>query len=319
MTLLLFGDVNLGRNLGKEILKGKVDFPFRNVRSILRGADGVFVNLESPLTDQNGETESPLSNYVFCGPPEGAKALRRGGVTLVSTANNHAFDYSLKGLLETIRSLDSEGIRHVGTSIDSVRFFRPVVLRRHGIRVGFLAYTEFVNGTEEWKGRISVYDSVRARKEISWLRRSVDFVIVSFHGGSEYGETPRQITLRRIRNLISAGADVVVGHHPHVPQGIEEFDGKLIFYSLGNFVFNQSDTWAKRSFGVELKLLKSEGQTAVESVRLIPIRPYKQPSVGLPEPELQQMIDRLRKTSNVSIVSHQDSIFVTSLELSHLR
>jgi poly-gamma-glutamate synthesis protein (capsule biosynthesis protein) len=122
-----------------------------------------------------------------------------------------------------------------------------------------------------------------------------------------------------MRSLIDAGADIVVGHHPHVPQGIEEFNGKLIFYSLGNFVFNQSDKWAKRSFGVELKFLKWRGQTALESVRLIPIRPYKQPSTGLPETEVQEMIDRLKKTSGVGIAGHQDSIFVTSLQLNNFR
>jgi poly-gamma-glutamate synthesis protein (capsule biosynthesis protein) len=316
---MLFGDVNLGRNLGKEILKGNIEYPLKNVRNVLRRADAVFVNLESPLTDQNGETESPYTNYVFCGPPAGARVLKRGGVTIVSTANNHAYDYALKGLSETIRSLDSAGIRHVGTSVDSVRFFPPAVVQRHGIKVGFLAYTEFVNGKEEWQGRISVYDSIRARKEIAKLRRAADVVIVSFHGGSEYSEAPRPLTLRRMRSLIRAGADIVVGHHPHVPQGVEEMGGKLIFYSLGNFVFNQSDTWAKRSFGVELKLLKQGRHISLESVALIPIRAYKQPSTGLPETEFREMVERLKKTSNVGIAGIEDSLIVPSLHLTGFR
>ncbi len=318
-TLLLFGDVNLGRNLGKDLLKGDIDYPFRKMKSTLRSADAVFANLESTLTEQNGETESPVSNYIFCGPPVGAKALNRGGITLVSTANNHAFDYSLKGLQETIQNLEAEKIQHVGTSSDSVKFFRPVIIQRHGIRIGLLAYTEFVNLAGQWSGRISVYDSIRAKKEIDRLKPTVDVVIVSFHGGSEYSETPREITLKRMRSIVNAGADIVVGHHPHVPQGIEEFRGKLIFYSLGNFVFNQSQQWAKRSFGVELRFMKAHKQTVVESVRLIPIRAYKQPARDLSGTEIQELVDRLRMTSNTNIVTHQDSIFVTSLQLSHFR
>ena len=311
MSLLLFGDVNLGRSLGQEILNGNIDYPFKNVKEMLRRTDAVFVNLESQLSDQHGETESRESNYVFCGPPQGATALKRAGITVVSTANNHAFDYSLKGLQETLRYLDSAGVRHVGTSADSVRFFSPTVVRRHGIRIGFLAYTEFVNGEGGWEGRISLFDSTRARNEIRRLRRDVDFVVVSFHGGSEYGEQPRASTLRRMRSLIGAGADVVVGHHPHVPQGVEVCGRKLIFYSLGNFVFNQANEWGKRSFGVELRLRKSGRETAIESVRLIPIRPFKQPSVGLPPEEFEQLVQRLKKTSTADIVCRQDSIFVT--------
>ncbi len=319
MSLLLFGDVNLGRSLGKEILDGNIDYPFAKMKGMLRSADAVFVNLESPLTDQNGETESRVSNFIFCGPPQGAGVLKRAGISVVSTANNHAYDYSLKGLRETVRLLDSVGVRHVGTSADSVRFFSPAVIRRHGIRIGFLAYTEFVNGPEGWEGRISVYDSVRARTEIRKLRRDADLVIVSFHGGSEYSEQPRAITLRRMRSLVNAGADVVVGHHPHVPQGVEQYDGKLIFYSLGNFVFNQANEWGKRSFGVELKVRKFKKETRIDSIRLIPIRPYKQPWVGLPPEEVRQLVDRLKRTSTAEIVNRQDSIFVTSLQRNHFR
>ena len=230
LTVLLFGDINLGRALGQDLLSGKIDYPFENMKSILKSADIVFANLESQVTDQRGETESPKSNYVFCAPPAAAKALKRGGVTIVSTANNHAFDYSFRGLQETIKYLEEEKIRYVGTSKDSVRAFPPVVIKRRGISVGFLAYTQFVNGNDLWWGRISVFDSVRARRDIASLRSKVDCVVVSFHGGGEYVDRPDEKTLRQMRSLVDAGADLVVGHHPHVPQGIEEYRKKLIFY-----------------------------------------------------------------------------------------
>ena len=107
VSLLALGDVNLGRKVGQEILKGNKDYPFEKFGEVLARADVVFANLECPVTDQNGETQSPKSNVIFCAPPDAAATLRRAGVTVVSTANNHAFDYGLKGLRETVKFLAS--------------------------------------------------------------------------------------------------------------------------------------------------------------------------------------------------------------------
>ncbi len=319
MTLLFFGDVNLGRNLGQDLLKGKVEYPFARMKSILRFADCVFVNLESPISDQNGETESPNSNFIFCAPPVAATVLKQGGVTIVSTANNHAFDYSLPGLRETIQTLEHERIQHVGTSADSVGRVPPVVLRHNGIAAGFLAYTQFVNVAGSWEGRIAVFDSVRARRDIRLLKQKSDLVIVSFHGGKEYAEEPDPKTKRQLESLVNAGADIVVGHHPHVPQGIEVLNGKVIFYSLGNFIFNQSSPWAKRSFGVELKVIKQRDVTGIASIRLIPFRAYKQPATDLQHSDIDSLLVRLRKSSNAAIVNRNDSLFVTSPQFGHSR
>jgi poly-gamma-glutamate capsule biosynthesis protein CapA/YwtB (metallophosphatase superfamily) len=317
MTLLLFGDVNLGRGLGQDLLKGKVEYPFERMKPILRSADCVFVNLESPITDQNGETESPNSNFIFCAPPVAAAVLKQGGVTIASTANNHAFDYSLRGLRETIQALDKEKIQHVGTSADSVAHIPSVVFRHDGIAVGFLAYTQFVNAAGSWQGRIAVFDSVQARRDIRLLKRNCDLVIVSFHGGKEYVEEPDPKTKRQLESLVRAGADVVVGHHPHVPQGIEMVNGKVIFSSLGNFVFHQAAPWTKRSFGVELTILKQHNETSIASIRLIPFRAFKQPSPGLQSSDIDSLVLRLRKSSNATIFTRNDSLFVTSLQLGH--
>ncbi len=310
ITVLLFGDVNLGRQVGQLLLKGQVDYPFKRMKPVLGSADLVFANLESPIADERGETESPTSNFIFCAPPVAASSLRMGGIGVVSTANNHAFDYGTEGVRETIRSLDREHIAHVGTKRDSTGGFLPLVLKKKGIAVGFLAYTQFVNGDGPWDPRIAVFDSIRARKDLRRLRKKADLIIVSFHGGKEYAETPDSRTRRQLESLARAGADVVVAHHPHVPQGIERYGTTTIFFSLGNFVFNQADPWGQRSFGVELKIEKRRDTTRVKSVRLIPFRPYKQPWPGLTRGDLDSLVARLREYSNTDIMMRNDSLFV---------
>lgn len=305
-----FGDVNLGRAVGQELLKGNLEYPFEHVRALLRQTDIVFVNLESHLSEQGGETQHPKDNYVFCGPPVGAESLRRAGVTIVSTANNHAYDYRMKGLRETIQFLRQEGVQYVGTSEDSVSLFPPVVLERNGIRLGFVAYTEFVNIAGPWKGRIATFDRSRAQREIDSARRDADLVIASYHGGSEYTDEPQKYTQARMRDLADAGADIVLGHHAHVPQGIEERNGRLIFYSLGNFVFYQPQRiWTQTGIGVEIVVARGGGKVGIYDVRILPVRAGKQPTFVLSEAERSALYERLQRLSNVTI-DQQESFFV---------
>jgi poly-gamma-glutamate capsule biosynthesis protein CapA/YwtB (metallophosphatase superfamily) len=293
------------------LLKGKIDYPFSRVAALLKSADGVFVNLESQLTDQDGETESSRSNLIFCAPPVASTVLKRAGISVVSTANNHAYDYLRRGLRETIENLQREQILLVGTSIDSVGEFSPAIFERNGISIGFLAYTQFLNFPGNWQGRVSVYDSTRARKEIETLRPRVDLVVVSYHGGGEFVERPDRKTRKELRSFIDFGADVVLGHHSHVPQGIEAYSGKLIFHSLGNFVFHQEQKeWARRSFGVAFCFSKESQKTNIASIQLIPIRSHEQPETQLPATEVRELGERLRKLSNIRIEFRHDSLSI---------
>ena len=302
VTLLAFGDVNLGRAVGQRLLEGDLDFPFVYVRDSLKKANAVFVNLESQLTDRGGETQDPNDNLVFCGPTSGGRSLRQANITVVSTANNHAYDYGLSGLRETIESLRTAGVCFTGISEDSTGAYPPAVVDLVTMRVGFVAYTQFVNGSAGWEGHISIFDERRAKREIGELRRQVDLIVASFHGGKEYVDRPGPTTLRQMRSLIDAGADLVIGHHPHYVQGIELYKGKLIFYSLGNFVFYQPQReWALKGLGVEIRIGKSAGRAVLERVRLLPVRAGMQPSFSMTEAEETKMMERLALLSNVLI------------------
>jgi poly-gamma-glutamate synthesis protein (capsule biosynthesis protein) len=311
VSLLALGDVNLGRTVGQEILKGKIDFPFEKFSGELARAEVVFANLECPVTDQNGETQSPKSNVIFCAPPNAGTTLRRAGVTVVSTANNHAFDYGLKGLQETIKFLHQDSIQYTGTVLTAGEEFRPVILEHHGIKLGVLAYTQTVNFQKRWKGLISLFDSARAYREIHALKPQVDFVIISYHGGDEYKDVPGPSAEREMKLLADFGADVLLGHHPHVPNGIEWYRGCWIFHSLGNAVFNQPQRfWTQRSFAVLLELEKRNGEKKISSIELIPFHPGYQPSTDLNEDESRELMDRIQMLSTVSITHSERGYFV---------
>ena len=312
LSLILFGDVNLGRSVGLELLRGNTEFPFRYVRDTLSRGDVVFVNLESQLSDQDGETQHPKYNLIFTGPPSGAIALKNANVSVVSTANNHAFDYGLKALRETIVRLQAREVQFSGTSFDSVPGAIPAIVDRHGIRVGFLAYTAFVNLKGDWIGRIALFDTSQACRDIQQLRQRADFIVVSYHGGVEYTDRPSAKLRRDFRSLVDAGADLVVGHHPHYVQGIESYRGRLILYSLGNFVFYQPQRdLARLGLGVDVTLVRRGGSVQVEGARLLPVRAGLQPMFDLTRDEGDAFLRRLRKLSPVQITDSERTWNIT--------
>ena len=311
LSVLLFGDVNLGRYVGQQLVRGDLQYPFAFVSDTLRRYDIVFANLESQLSDQNGETQHPKYNLIFTGPPAGARALSMANVAVVSTANNHAFDYGFRGERETLLHLGAEGIAATGTSFDSVGGALPAIVERNGLRIAFLAYTEFVNIAGGWRGRIALYDSVQCRKDIEAIRGAVDFVVVSYHGGAEYSDKPTQRARRAFEASIEAGADLVVGHHPHYVQGVELYRGKPIFYSLGNFVFYQPQReQAGFGLGICLELAMRSGTVTVESVRLVPVRAGLQPTLTLSDEERRSFVERLRKLSPAELSEQHGNWFV---------
>jgi poly-gamma-glutamate synthesis protein (capsule biosynthesis protein) len=253
-----------------------------------------------------------LNGLNLCGPVAAAKSLQRANIKVVSMANNHTYDGGLEGIAETIQSLRREGVRFAGASEDSVATFAPAIMTCKGMRVGFVAYTQFVNSeTDSWQGRIALFDEERARAEIDSLEQQADFVIASYHGGFEFAERPSRVVLQQMRALIDAGADLVLGHHPHVPQGIERYRGKLIFYSLGNFVFCQpQEYWAKRAFGAAITLRKDGRGVSLAAVRLLPIRACKQPGLLTGAEEKSEVIKRIQRLSAPGVVNDQGEVLI---------
>lgn len=303
LRFIALGDVNLGRATGQRVLGGDTLFPFASVRDSLMAYDLVFANLECQLSDQNGETQNPNNNLIFTGPPAGALALKRGGVGVVSTANNHALDYGTKALKETIHFLDGAEVKHIGTSIDRSGLYVPLVFSRNGIRIAFLACTDIMNIEDPvWKNYVAEADTGKLLPVIRALRDSVDFIVISYHGGEEYADMPTLRTRQFAREIVAGGADLFLGHHPHVPYGLEEFGGKYIVHSLGNFVFHQPDRyWTQRSFAFASTITKDKAGTRITSLRCIPVRAGFQPQFVQNENEAGRILERIRALSPQSL------------------
>jgi poly-gamma-glutamate capsule biosynthesis protein CapA/YwtB (metallophosphatase superfamily) len=239
-TRLVFGgDVMLGRHVGRLARNQRdPEFPFRALAPLLVAADLAFVNLESPFSDRGPILDAQM---VFKAEPEMIDALRLAGVDVVSTANNHARDCGSYGLEFTLDRLAKSGIAAVGSgrSEDEVR--QGVVLERNGVRFGFLAYTyDQANGNYPVADpRVAMLDIERMREDVGRLRQRTHVVVVSMHAGQEYSPQPNTQQMEFARAAIDAGARLVVGHHPHVVQPAEHYRGGVIFYSLGNLVFDQ--------------------------------------------------------------------------------
>lgn len=264
IVLAAGGDVNFGRECGQAILKDVAYDPFAGLSAAWTSADARFANLESQLSDQNGVTQSPGNRLIFTGPPGGADVLSRAKLSVVSTANNHAWDYGKSALLETIANLERARVPFAGTGRDAEAAYRPVVLRLNGLSLALFAVTQIWNqgafAQHEGRYHVAWADVERLKPGIEQARREHDFVLVSYHGGEEYIDAPVDRTRRFVKALMALGVDAVIGHHPHVAQGIGWSGGRPVIYSLGNFVFAGHDDrpWTKQSFFVRLTLTKGK-------------------------------------------------------------
>jgi poly-gamma-glutamate synthesis protein (capsule biosynthesis protein) len=241
LVLLAGGDVNLGRAVGQRILRGAAGDTFASLAADVASADLTFVNLESPLSEQHGETQSPEHKLVFTGPPGGADLLKAAGIGLVSVANNHLWDYGERGFRETLANLERVGIAAAGASRNPAKLWEPVRLTVRGVRVALFAVTGIWNQgpleRHEARDRVANARDPRLLAAITAERPHVDVLLVSHHGGEEYVGTPAVGVIEQMRSWLRAGADAVLGHHPHVLQGVFFEARKPALASLGNLVF----------------------------------------------------------------------------------
>jgi poly-gamma-glutamate synthesis protein (capsule biosynthesis protein) len=233
------------------------DHVFGPIAGVLRTADVAMVNLETPVS---GDPRAPTGPLIFDAPPAMMRALASSGVDVVSIANNHAFDQRRAGIPSTWKQLAEAGLRGVGSGPSEAAAWEPLFIEKHGMRIGFLSFTRFLNGAHN-PGEPDVspqvaYVPYNAKVSGTWLApeaavelvraaaRRCDALIVAIHWGTEYSHTPHPEDRKLARALLEAGALAIVGHHPHVLQPIEPYRTRagrdtLVAFSLGNLIANQ--------------------------------------------------------------------------------
>lgn len=258
VTLMFSGDVTLSDHF-EEVIGTNYNKVFAKMPEYQQ-VDLAMINLENPLT--RATLAMPGKQFNFKAEPEAVEVLTSGGVDIVSVANNHTMDYKAEGLIETLETLDAAGIQYVGAGKDSIEARRPTIIDVKGKRIGYLSYWGEEYGAGIDKPGVNNIDEKNIAEDIQAIRDQVDWIVVNYHWGQELADFPAdwQVTLAHFS--IDQGADLVVGHHPHVLQGAEIYKGRPIAYSLGNFIFGGN---SRTDYDTAvLKVALNENQMKVE-------------------------------------------------------
>lgn len=261
-TLLFAGDIMLDRGVEHMVKKHgeNYSFPFLNIKETLDSADILFGNLESMISDKGYNVGSI---YSFRAPVEALEALRFAEFDVLNLANNHTFDYTREAFEDTMKRLNEVNIHYTGAGLTKEEAHSPAIITlAEDTKVGFLGYTEFLFENayaKEEKSGITSFSEEQMKEDIEKAKELTSFLVVTFHYGSEYHKTPNEKQKNWSKLAIDYGADLVIGHHPHVTQPVENYNGKYIAYSLGNFIFDQYFSEETMSgFLLEVKIQKNK-------------------------------------------------------------
>ncbi|MFC1714262.1 CapA family protein [Candidatus Poribacteria bacterium] len=267
-SLVAVGDIMLDRGVGQKIEKRGTGFPFGNVARLLQVADLAFGNLESPISSLGTLTKG--KEVTFRAALDAVSGMRDAGIDVVSLANNHAMDYGPNALVETMDVLAHSGVVYVGAGANSAAARRPADLTIRGVKISLLAYTYkfyMVVEAQERQPGVAIASGEQIKADVHKAKEWADVVIVSFHWGWEYSDHPDKETRELAHLTVEAGADLVIGHHPHVIQGVEVYKGGLICYSLGNFIFDQSSIRTRRGLLFRCDI----GKSGVQKAEFLPV------------------------------------------------
>ena len=271
-TLLFAGDVLLSDHVLNAYdqaggIHGVLDTAYQDR---IAHTDFFLVNQEFPFSSRGNA--APDKQYTFRLPPERISIFQEMGIDGVTLANNHALDFGTDALLDSCNFLDQAGIFHTGAGADLESARQPITIQGKGGKIAVIGATRVIPVSswaagKQHPGMLAAYDMTVLLEEIQARKQDHDFVIVYIHWGIERDESPQEYQRTMARQMIDAGADLIVGSHPHVLQGIEYYKGKGIVYSLGNFVFGSS---IPRTTLLEVTWNLSREEDSLPTLRLIP-------------------------------------------------
>lgn len=306
LSISITGDVMFGRKTPAVLGEGS---PYRYVSNVIGSSDLLVVNTENPFTSSSNalKPDVPLK-----ASPEYIDLINGTNYTVLSAnANNHVFDYGIEGMQDSIKNLDSKNIAHIGAGDNKAQATQPFTMEKNGHKITVFNYMDGENfaeysdevmpkATDNTPG-YSAWDDTQSPQQIKQARENgSDFIIVYMHYGNEYSRSPNENQKEISHKAIDAGADTVVGSHAHVTQGMEVYNGKPIFYNLGNFIFDQSNPATHRAYFVNFNVVDENVTATVYPVDIINYLPhYMDASSGhaLLE-ELSPQCDQLEITDN---------------------
>ncbi len=295
------GDIIFGRAGGKF----GMDDPFRHVQHLWKGHDIVYGNLETPLSvkqyrmgrkpkdctkvecTDHEKSYRRMFRLTFWGRPEAVGLLKNAGFTVMGTANNHAEDQGPQGLLETIAHLKKGNLGVTGTGSTVEEAWTPFVFEKGGVKVALLAVTALWNFPAMRKGAfyaLSEFPKIYTElpDKVKELKAKHDFVIVALHYGEEYVHQPNGHERKLMRLLEQAGCDAVIGGHPHVLRGIQVINRMVVFYSMGNFLFDNNRQAQIESGVAAFEMVKDGTKKTLENIVFHPVRNDGNPGYILP-------------------------------------
>jgi len=298
LVISLAGDTCFDGALKKHISNYGINYPFDKVNSYFKEDDLTILNLETSVT--TGGKKWPNKQFNFRSNPNSIKGMAESGVDVVTLANNHILDYGYSGLLDTLKCLDKYNIKYTGAGKNKKEAIEGVIVEEKGVKIGILSFSRVIPdmkwyATCKRSGLVSGYDYYvgEMTKKIAEMKEKTDIVILSIHWGVERSTTPRKNEINLAKKAIDSGADIVMGHHPHVLQGIEVYNGKPIFYSLGNFVFNSGSKEGNNTMIGQVTIADKE----IQSINIIPCKIDNGRPIPLEGKEKVEAINNINKLS----------------------
>ncbi|WP_343249274.1 CapA family protein [Diplocloster hominis] len=308
LLLAFGGDVLLSDGLNAVYDKGGIASVYDSrVLEKMQAADILMVNQEFPFSTRGTAMED--KQYTFRADPRYVQILKDMGVDIVTLANNHTLDFGSDALLDTLSTLEDAGLPYVGAGENLERASRMISIGKGGRKIGFLGASRVIPVTGWYAGKdrpglFATYDPAQMLEQITRAKETCDYVVAYVHWGVEYADTPEEYQRQMAQKYIDAGADLVVGSHPHVLQGIEFYKGKPILYSLGNFLFGQ---WAGETVMAEITI-SADGETGL---KLVPLTMKNNQTFLIEEPK--RLFEELQRISfGVSI--SEDGIVSSNAE-----
>ncbi len=262
-TILFSGDIMLGRSvMGASLDANDPLYAFKNTTEFLKNSDITFVNLENPIVDN---CQRHAGGFKFCTTTEIAKGLVVAGIDVVTLANNHTSNYGNQGIIETKKTLEGLGVKYVG--LENLE-----IIEKNGIKFGFLGFN-YTFTKENLASDLKLIEESNSK---------VDVLIVGNHWGEEYKDIANSFQTSAAKQMVENGADVIIGHHPHWVQNNEMIGSVPVYYSLGNFVFDQ--TWSeetKKGLLVKMTFDPPYGETGAKLVKTEEFKTYT-PKIGQP-------------------------------------